>query len=274
MAFLPRCSSVQEASESFSQHGACLITAEAGLGASKPTLMLLEQWCFEADLYMHDSRHWKAWARSSRHMHPSPDRWQRYYMNDYGNFKYEAWQALSAEVFHAEGLSHLICQCMACETVDVSQWGGDCVKSGCEHGQMMHSDQQDQASPVLAQPPPLWIAASWALGDIGPHNGALYFAGRHAMNDAPFVIPPAIWYPAEIDSALGLASGIVMMKRGDVLLRDPRIWHCGTANSSPEDRFLPGAVFFNKAGDRDRKAPSTCACYAFGARRFPLCSLM
>ena len=256
MAFLPRCSSVPEALESFSQHGACLITPEAGLGASAPTLDLLGQWCFEADLYM--SRHWEAWARSSRHMHPSPDTVQRYSMNDYGNFEYEAWQALSAEVFHAEGLSHLICQFMACETVEVSQWGGDCVKSGCELGQMLHSDQKDQASPVLAQPPPLWIAASWALGDIGPHNGALYFAGRHAMNNAPFVIPPAIFEPVEIDSALGLTSGFVLMKRGDVFLRDPRIWHCGTPNSSPEDRLLPGAVFLNKAGfsDRDRKVES------------------
>jgi hypothetical protein len=37
------------------------------------------------------------------------------------------------------------------------------------------------------------------------------------------------------------------------LVRDPRVWHAGTPNTTSEDRYLPGAIFKKRAHNDEAK---------------------
>jgi hypothetical protein len=47
--------------------------------------------------------------------------------------------------------------------------------------------------------------------------------------------------PADVER-LTLAGKYCAMQKGDLLLRDPRVWHKGTANKTSMIRFLPALV--------------------------------
>jgi len=47
--------------------------------------------------------------------------------------------------------------------------------------------------------------------------------------------------PADVER-LTLAGKHCTMKRGDIIVRDPSVWHKGTRNTTSMTRFLPGLV--------------------------------
>ena len=90
-----------------------------------------------------------------------------------------------------------------------------------------------------------WIVASWALRPITDDEGPLYIVGKKGMEKAPFESPPKCLVNVELtDKLLELeGGGKVLLKKGEIILRDPRVWHAGTPNLSQQDRHLPAAIF-------------------------------
>jgi hypothetical protein len=250
---LPRCTTMEEAIKSFEDHGACLVVPEAKLGASPGTSALLAAWCKECDNYM--AKHPEWFATSSRHFAgvDMPDESKRYSMNCRANIKDLAWDCLMKEVWKAEGLCVLLGKLMGVlpEDVEVVNCGGDNCKAGCKWSQRLHSDQNDQRKCIMDEDGK-WLVASWAVHDIGENQGPLYFVGKQAMNSFPHELPPT-GFQHEADWNAVVGGSKVTMETGDVLVRDPRVWHAGTPNTTSEDRYLPGAIFKTREQNDEAK---------------------
>ena len=250
---LPRCTTMGEAIKSYEDHGACLLTTEAKLGASPMTSALLMAWCKECDNYM--AKHPEWFKTSSRHYatDDAPDEHKRYSMNCRDNIKEPAWVHLMEEIWKEEGLCVLLGKLLGVspDEVLVVNCGGDNVKAGCKWGQLLHADQADQRKCILNEDA-TWVVASWAVHDIGENQGPLYFVGKNAMKNFPNELPPTS-FQHEADWNAVVGGSKVKMEKGDVLVRDPRVWHAGTPNTTAEDRYLPGAIFKKRAKKDEAK---------------------
>ena len=83
-----------------------------------------------------------------------------------------------------------------------------------------------------------WIAMSVAVHDIDEKQAPIRMVTRWQMMEFEFNKPPS-----NDDAPKEWMRQNVPMQNGQVLLRDPRVWHAGTENYSDRDRFLPGEVF-------------------------------
>ena len=249
MAFLPRCSTTFEAIASFQTHGACVLANDAGYSLDEDASASMLAWFDECTVYMQKHQP----PRKSRHHAATEDKYQRFSVNDKGNQKYAAWQKVAANVWNPRGgLACLVAQMMnncRLDLLKVTQWGGDTVLANCKEGQELHSDDSEQSRAWLSKEGKEekceWIVASWALRPITDDEGPLYIVGKKGMEKAPFESPPKCLVNVELtDKLLELeGGGKVLLKKGEIILRDPRVWHAGTPNLSQQDRHLPAAIF-------------------------------
>ena len=121
----------------------------------------------------------------------------------------------------------------------VAKRGGDICKKGCASDQTIHGDSVKQRpnkgkDVVISE----WIAASVAVHDIEEAMAPMRIITRTQMMQHEFNKQPAL----EEEPQQWLQQKLCM-RRGQILLRDPRVWHGGTRNFSEQDRFLPGLVW-------------------------------
>ena len=172
---------------------------------------------------------------------------QRYSFNDYGNFGRWEWQ----ELYHDKAFTRLedevIRNIMQGEPI-VHSIGGDCCRGNATRMQRVHSDGgPPNKVPSADLIVPDWVAlsvcvepTSRALG-----NGPFYFVGREAMYRTASKKPLQTKDNSveSLDAMYGLDSGCVDMMPGDLLVRNPLVWHSGTINVTGKPRYLPGLVW-------------------------------
>ncbi len=118
------------------------------------------------------------------------------------------------------------------------------VHGGVKEGQKLHGDgYRERPAPHDVYSP--HAVASVAIHDVPITNAPLMFLGKEAMMAHHSNAPPAQW--SDIKEVRGQESNFfVTMKKGDVLIRDPRVWHAGSPNVGTSIRFLPGFVISHK----------------------------
>ena len=172
---------------------------------------------------------------------------QRYSFNDVGNFFRWEWQ----ELYHDAGLKRLeievIRKIMRGEPV-VHAMGGDCCRGNATRMQRVDSDGGSStkvASTDLIVPD--WVALSLCVEPTSRAlgNGPFYFVGKEAMYRTASAWPlQATENSVEsLDALYGLDSGCLDMMPGDILVRNPLVWHCGTINVTGKSTYLPGLVW-------------------------------
>ena len=251
MSFLPRCTSAVEAAASFQTHGAAILAKEGDFMLKDNTLADLYKWCDEQN----DDQQidWKAWIRSDRHMNPNVQKdWNRFTLNCPDNWKRTEWQQAVAYMSRNNGVLAVV-QLILGVVASITRLGGDTVRGFCKAGQCLHSDggsvRSEPGAPrlpfqeVVACP---FVVLSICVHDISKEMGAFYFVGLDAMYSVDGSIPP-VFTPEEFDTHFGFdqsgVTGCCVMRRGDMLLRNPLVWHAGTPNCSGVTRYLPGCIF-------------------------------
>lgn len=119
----------------------------------------------------------------------------------------------------------------------VARRGGDTCKAGCRSGQGLHSDGSKTRPAYKDAWMPSWIVMSIAVHDVDRLNAPMRIVTREQMMQHSYEAPPQ-----GDDVPQQWLEQKVVMQKGDVLLRDPRVWHSGTPNFTDRDRFLPGQV--------------------------------
>ena len=116
--------------------------------------------------------------------------------------------------------------------------GGDVCKNGCERAMALHGDGCKERPRYQDAWMGEWIAMSVAVHDIDEKQAPIRMVTRWQMMEFEFNKPPS-----NEDAPKEWMRQNVPMQKGQVMLRDPRVWHAGTENHSDRDRFLPGEVF-------------------------------
>ena len=130
----------------------------------------------------------------------------------------------------------------------VEEWGihtigGDFVHPGALTGQHVHADGRgsggwDERPKDADEEFCPWAVASIAVHDIDENMAPLLFYGWEAMYQHSESTPPESG-----DVLLSRSDAAVTMRRGDILIRNPKVWHAGSANLGNHVRYLPGMVF-------------------------------
>ena len=234
MSFLPLCISAADAVASYRRHGACLVRLEFteswGFALDE-----LQRWCCEAGDYVERNPHWLSkLSRAEGCDSPS----SRHSLNHWSNSNYPEWQAMLKEMqCHSSVVSDLLLS-LAVDTGYSSfkhgLCGGDLVRPHGITGQKVHSDGGRPCSEHELRNTP-WMAMSIAVYDIGLTNAPLSFWGIDSMRGHYDKAVPS----ARAEVGLNFEETLVCMSRGDILVRNPLVWHCGTGNQGGLTRYLP-----------------------------------
>jgi hypothetical protein len=239
MSFLPKCTTSEEAIKSLERHGACLFQCPDDVEFGE-AIAGLYTWCEAADAYM--DRHPQCFDRSTRSDNPA-EKYLRYSLNDYRNATYPEWQHMLLQLRKHFGSA--ICNAFNSSQYDVHSCGGDVVRPMCLTGQLLHGDGYEERPSAGTENDFEWLVVSIAVHEIDRHNAPLCFVGIDAMMEHDSSFPPrdvtALCPPLDHDSCA------LVMSPGDIFIRDPRVWHCGTPNTTGCTRYLPGCVLKGSA---------------------------
>ena len=111
--------------------------------------------------------------------------------------------------------------------------------SPAQFSQHLHGDGFSQRPESLEDAD--WYAyavISIAVHDIAEAQAPMSFVGKQAMMAHCSIFPPAT--ASDVDNSPH--NFLLTMSRGEIFIRDPRVWHNGTPNFTDDDRFLPGAI--------------------------------
>jgi len=166
----------------------------------------------------------------------------RHSLNHFGNNSHHEWQA----VLKFLQCHNVVSDMLASLAVDIGRTsfelnvcGGDVVKSHANTGQAVHSDGKPPSSESELRRTP-WLAMSVAVHDIDVTNAPLSFWGIDSMAQHY----DAISFPkAPEDVGLKFEDTLVCMSRGDIFIRNPLVWHCGTSNLGESTRYLPAMIW-------------------------------
>jgi len=138
--------------------------------------------------------------------------------------------------------------------------GGDVVLEHTDSMQWLHVDLPRWEMYERVHPPP-GLGVNYAVHDVSCDGGAMRLVpDTHTM---PFQLDKmAPFTESEMLESFGLMRVMVCpMKRGDILLRDLRLWHAGAANLGDTPRLSPNSEFLAKwyadatEGTEDHLAP-------------------
>lgn len=235
MSFLPLCRSAADAVASYRRHGACVVRLELteswGFALDE-----LQRWCCEAGDYVERNPRWLSkLSRAEGCDSPS----SRHSLNYWNNSNQTEWQAMLKEL-RCHGVVSDLLLSLAADTGHSSfkngVCGGDLVRPHGITGQTVHSDGGRPCNEHELRNTP-WMTMSIAVHDIGLTNAPLSFWGIDSMRgyyDKELAVPSAC---AEV--GLNFEETLVCVSRGDILVRNPLVWHCGTGNQGGLTRYLP-----------------------------------
>ena len=248
MSFLPVVSHVEDALRSWHLHGGIRLRPE-DTAQYHGSLADLLAWCQKKDCWMMDPKNENFLWEKNRVDEPQNDEWKsRYSLNHWENESDEAWRGILRH-FEDDTLCGNICAAVAAATnggtVNLHMCGGDVARVEASKGQHLHSDRMEVAKPSEAELDACeWLVCSIAVHDVSLSNAPLCFVGKQNMladshDEAPCLVseldhPPSCPY--------------IDMRKGDVFIRNPLVWHCGTPNYSDSMRFLPALVFHMSTG--------------------------
>ena len=219
---------LQEILETMRLHGGVLLDLDMSVKFSSS---LDELYSFLAE------NHCKTTTCGDR-SHMDSDYGRRFSLNRYGYYlrhEVPCW----CDVVDVLAQINYVVEALFAEPAVLVRVGGDIVLARTFGRQTIHGDGTSQRpknngkwSEFIDWSP--WLVASIAVHDITVDQAPLLFVGRQTMmqHESPF--PPALGSePPEWHSR------VQPMRRGQVFLRDPRVWHAGTPNSSDRVRILP-----------------------------------
>jgi len=114
--------------------------------------------------------------------------------------------------------------------------GGDVVAAHTTSYQDLHSDQWSYPVNMM-----FWgysLAISVALHDIDVRGGPIRAVPWDVLNDYSM-------YPKDVADESPDGSTSILMRKGQILIRDVRVAHGGSPNLLDFDRFLPGLQIFS-----------------------------
>ena len=242
MAFLPRCKSEQEAQDSYRTHGACVLTS-CWTKSWNDTLDELREWCHRVD---EDFSRNPRWFSTKTRAYGAETADSRYSLNWHGNQDADPWPAVLKSLQGCRALTSLqdaLAKDIGAPKFEAHMCGGDVVRPHASQGQKVHSDcgTPRSRSEVINTP---WMAMSIAVHDIDRDNAPLSFWGLDSMDE---YYQTDRWPETSEEVGLDFDDTLVCMARGEMLLRNPLVWHCGTRNLSGKTRYLPAVQF--KASD-------------------------
>ena len=255
MSFLPRCVCAAKAHASLKTYGGAILAREGEWCLEEDTIDELHKWCVDCDIDQNSN--WSAWKPADRHMNPNDaNDWNRFTMNSNGNWKAYAWNGVVNGLSRANGVLAFVRSFLSILGIAVIvKLGGDTVRRHCKVGQHLHSDGGSVSSTPGAHRLPReevdacpYLVLSICVHDVPKEMGAFYFAGLEAMYSVDTVdtIPP-LFTPEAFDEHFGFGqtvTGSCVMRKGDMLLRNPLVWHAGTPNCTSATRYLPACIFF------------------------------
>ena len=134
--------------------------------------------------------------------------------------------------------------------------GGDfCLGSACGY-QFMHSDwtvatrgtlgaKSSRYNPLYSVTTPPLICVNFLVQPLTRWNGAMRIVPWSQMVGYGSLDPPNL--NDEYENTDWLASKLFPQMAGVALIRDVRVWHGGTPNSSGQTRYLPAIMFMSRA---------------------------
>ena len=220
---------LQEILETMRLHGGVLLDLDMSVKFSSS---LDELYSFLAE------NHCKTTTCGDR-SHMDSDYGRRFSLNRYGYYLRHQVPCWCDVVDGVLAQINYVVEALFAEPAALVRVGGDIVLDRTFGRQTIHGDGTSQRpknngkwSEFIDWSP--WLVASIAVHDITVDQAPLLFVGRQTMmqHESPF--PPALGSePPEWHSR------VQPMRRGQVFLRDPRVWHAGTPNSSDRVRILP-----------------------------------
>ena len=239
MSFLPRCTSAQKAEDSYRTYGACVLTSCCMSRSWDNALDQLLEWCQWTD---QDFSRNPEWFSTKTRAAGADSADSRYSLNWHGNVDAEPWPTVLSNLDGCQVLTSLrasLAEAMGAEQLEVHMCGGDVVKPHATQGQKVHSDggRPRSRSEVINTP---WTVMSIAVLDVDHDNAPLSFWGLDSM-DAYYGTDRLPQTRAE--AGIDFEDTLICMRRGEILLRNPLVWHCGTRNLAGKTRYLPGVQF-------------------------------
>jgi hypothetical protein len=153
------CDGIQAAKDSLATHGFCVISLADHLNYAQVDAALtnLGVWCTQCNEYMDNHCEWL--TRSGRD-DDAADFQKRYSMNDWNNWKYDAWLQIV-------DLLQPLFEVLICESACIKTLGGDTVRAHAHSDQHIHADGWSERPASAADlSTPEWLVASVAVHDI------------------------------------------------------------------------------------------------------------
>ena len=183
------------------------------------------------------------WRQARNRSHASEEDGLRFSVNHSKNGSYPAWQRMKQTICSDTSVVGMALSEALQGEYHVKTYGGDFVHPGALTGQHLHvdgsgpggwderpKDRDEEFSP--------WVVCSFAVHDISFDQAPLLSYGWEAMRLHCNPTPPK----RGEDLSVPPADSRVSMLRGDILIRNPKVWHAGSGNCTDRVRYLPGMV--------------------------------
>ena len=241
-SFLPVCATVDAAVASYVEHGGAVIRMPALSPEYDAALNELYEWCDEVDAYM--MRHPEYTMGRSNRSTVCGEAGLRFSVNHWNNMNHPAWQSMLGTICSFNAVVNQVLERVVQGEYHVNKCGGDFVHPGALTGQDVHADGHgpggwDERPRDKSEEFCNWAVCSLAVHEVTVEQAPLLFYGWDAMRHHCNPTPPK----RGEDLSVPPTDCRVPMQRGDIFLRNPKVWHAGSGNCTDQIRYLPGIVF-------------------------------
>jgi len=220
---------VADAAAVYQQHGACLL--QLPHAEFQNILGRMHEWCKDNAWQFIDPE----WLKNQTRSDVPEEQAKRFSMNSWDNFKDKDWKDFSNMVMAF--LQPFLRSILRCD-YELHKLGGDTVLAQTHARQGIHGDGVTRRPHRGTENWCKYLTASIAVHDIAWDCAPLVFVGKVDMMRYASAVPPprgtepTLWHQRRM-----------CLKRGQVFLRDPRVWHAGSPNETQTDRYMPAMVF-------------------------------
>ena len=235
-SFLPVCTTVDDAVASYAEHGGAVIRMPVDCQYDS-ALTKLHEWCEECDVWMMSNPEYRM-GRANR-SDVAEEAGLRFSVNHWNNMNYPAWQSMMNLICSHNALVHAVLTRVLAGKYHTKRCGGDFVHAGALTGQRVHADGWDERPINKDEEFCDWAVCSLAVHEVTNEQAPLLFYGWEAMRLHCKSTPPK----RGEDLSVPPVDCRVPMKRGDIFLRNPKVWHAGSGNCTDCVRYLPAIIF-------------------------------